>query len=122
MKREVIDQTFQQALTRMAEMSREDAQKLSLSLLLSDAQGDEEILFGSGDEGIYDAAFLAQANEALLKAGKQGGLTYAQERLPARGGFVLRRGGMQMEMTWEMLLRVRRDTLEAEVANLLFAE
>lgn len=122
MKREVVDQAFAKALARLDSMPKDEAQALSLSLILADAQGDEEILFGPGDEPVYDDAFLAQANAALTQSGKQGKLSCAADRLPGKGGFVLRRGGMQMEMTWEMLLKARRDTLEADVANLLFAE
>lgn len=121
MKREVVDQAFDKALARMNAMPAEEARALSQSLILADAQGDEEILFGAGDEAVYDDAFLSQANAALVQAGKQGSLSYGKDRLPQKGGFVLRRGGMQMEMTWEMLLKARRDTLEADVANLLFA-
>lgn len=121
MKREVIDQAFDLARARLRDMPREDARRLSLSLLLESAQGDEEFLFGPGDEDLYDADFLQSANAALVAAGKKGALVYSAERLPQRGGFVLRRAGMQMEMTWDMLLRVRRDALEADVAAVLFA-
>lgn len=120
MKREVVDQAFDAALQRLMDMPREDARKLSLSLLLESAQGDEAFLFGPGDEDLYDGAFLQSANEALKAAGKAGTLHYEPQRLAKRGGFVLRRAGMQMEMTWEMVLRVRRDALEADVANMLF--
>lgn len=120
MKREVIEEAFARAFSKMEQMPRAEAQALSLALLLEDAQGDEQIVFGSGDETIYDAAFLAQANEALKAKGKRGALSYAPDRLPKRGGFVLRRAGMQMEMTWDMVLRVRRDALEADVAAVLF--
>lgn len=120
MKRQLIDEAFERALAKLYAMPREAAQALSLSLLQESAQGDEILLFGPGDEGVYDADFLARANAALLAAGKPGGLRYGQERLSKRGGFVLRRGGMQMEMTWDAVLSVRRDGLEAEVAALLF--
>lgn len=122
MKRQVIDDAFAKAFAKLEGMPAQQAQDLSLSLLLQYAQGDEQILFGAGDEGIYDEAFLARANEALQKAGKTGALTYSPQRAPHRGGFLLRRAGMHMEMTWEAILSAERAGLEAEVAQALFEQ
>ena len=67
------------------------------------------------------ADFFARANQAMREAGRPGNLQLAAERRSLGGGFVLEQGGMEINCSYESVLRTRRAALEAEVAAVLFA-
>ncbi len=120
MKRQVIDAAFDRALDEMRKMPAEQARTFMAARITEAAQGDEEVIFSAGDEGIYTAEFLKELNAGLTKAGKPGALRLAQERRELNGGVLLRRGGMEINLTYAAILGEKRPALEAEVASMLF--
>lgn len=120
MKRGEIDQAFAQALTRMRSMPTDKAKAFHKQLLMMNAQGDETLIISEEDAALFDDAFMAQANEAMQKSGKPGSLRLSSERLPLQGGFVLSRDGMEVNCSYDSLLRAARDEMEGEIAAILF--
>ncbi len=119
-KRQVLDEAFESALSMMQQMPREQALQFGLMSLLSAAQGDETVVPDAASAWC-DAAFIQQANDALVKAGKPGKLTLAREAKSLGGGFLLVRGGMEINCSYQAALSANRMDLEAEVAALLFS-
>lgn len=119
MKREMIDAAFEDAYARMLAMSPQEAQSYLTELMLSACQGDEQVIVGQSEQ-LIDQAFLEQVNQRLKRQGKQGALKLAEERRGFRGGFVLRRQGLEMNCTYAAVLKEARPALEAEVAATLF--
>jgi len=120
-KRELIDQAFAKALEAMRAMQSEQAQGFHIRLLLEVALGTEKLEIAEGDEPLFDAAFFTKANAAMEKVGRTGALTLSPNRRALGGGFVLEQEGMEINCTYESVLRTRRAGLEAEVAAALFA-
>ncbi len=120
-KRELIDQAFAQALGTMRAMKPDQARRFHIALLLEAARGEEQLIIDEKDATLFDADFLAQANAALAKAGKPGKLTLSSDHRAMQGGFVLWQSGMEINCSYESVLRTRRAGLEAEVAAALFA-
>lgn len=122
-KVEMIEDTFAQALDRLQKLENSAYQELVMPMLLSAAvTGNEEILVSPADRERYTPEFLAKVNEALKKEGKQGSLTLAGETREMSGGFVLRSGEVEINNSFDSILRMQRDLLEPEVAAILFAE
>ena len=119
-KRALLDEVFALALSQMNEMPGAQARAHGLQMLLSFSAGGETVI-PSVLSPWCDAAFIEEANAALRKAGRPGGLSLSQERrdLPS-GGFVLHKGGMEMNCTYRAMLETARSGLEAEVAARLF--
>ncbi len=118
-KRTVLDEAFTRALQKMQAMSAAEAKAFGLAMLLDAAQGDE-ILIADQGSAWCDQAFVAEANQALVKAGKPGKVSLADGKQALGGGFLLRRGGMEVNCSFPAALEASRMRLEAEVAALLF--
>lgn len=119
-KRQVIDQAFENALAKMRAMKGKEAQDYLLSLIAGAAEGGEEIVVSEEDASLYDGAFLARVNEALISRGARQGVTLSAERRPIGGGFLLKTGGVEINCSYAAVLSQMRANLEAEVAALLF--
>lgn len=120
MKRTVIEAAFDQALSGMRAMSAEKARAFMEKTLVSLAEGDEGVIVSKGDEKVFDESFVARVNELLKKAGKSGNLALTGETREVGGGLLLRRGGMEVNLTYPSVLSELKPELEAEVAAILF--
>ena len=118
-KRQVIDQAFEDALARMTGMSGEQKRGYIQKLVLASAQGGEELIPSNEDRALFDEAFMARLNDSLKKAGKAP-VTLKGESRPLGGGFVLKQGGLEINCAFRAVLGQARSALEAEVAGVLF--
>lgn len=121
-KEEMIEETFSKALARLQRLPAKDYQEIILPMLLAAAQsGNEEIIISPDDYERFTPEFLAKVNKELASRGKQGNLKLAAETRHLQGGFVLRAGELEINSSFEALLRMQREQLEPEVAAALFA-
>lgn len=118
-KRQVLDEAFAKALSKLQAMPDGDAKAFGMRLLLGAAQGDERVVPDEASAWC-DAAFIKEANAKLTEAGRPGGLTLAPETRKLGGGFVLLRGGMEVQCTYVAALEAGRMDMEADIAALLF--
>lgn len=118
MKREMIDSAFAQALEALIAMPVEQARAVNMRLLLDAAEGEMELVVAQADEAIFSAEFLAEANRNLAAKGAR--VRLAAQRKPARGGFILRRGGMEISCEYAALVARVRPLWETDVAQMLF--
>lgn len=118
-KRALIDEAFSKAHAKLKAMPAPDARAYHLALIAATAQGGEELLVGPAAPAWYDDAFLAEANAQLKKDGKAP-ITKGAEKQAVNGGFLLRKDGLELNCTYEALLKTRRVALEGEVAAMLF--
>lgn len=120
-KEELIEDTFLQALSRLQNMKPEESRKIIQPMLLFAAQtGREEIIVSARDRELYTPEFLAALNDALEKQGKQGKLTLSVQAREILGGFILRSGEVEVNSSFDSILRMQRDQLEPDVAAALF--
>ena len=120
MKRQVMDDAFDQALSQMRGMQVDQARRFLSDLLADAAQGDEELIISKADEGVFAPEFLQKINARLAEMGKASSLKLSEERRELGGGVILRRGGMEVNLTYAAVLGEIRPSLEAEVAAMLF--
>lgn len=118
-KRGVLDEAFARAQDLMAAMPEDQARAFGLSMLLDSAAGDETLVPDAASAWC-DQAFVDAANAALKSAGKPGTVKLSAERRNLGGGFVLTRGGMEINCSFPAALEARRTDIEAEVAAALF--
>jgi len=122
-KEELIEDSFNQALARLQTLDREKYRELIFPMILAAAQrGDEELIVAPDQRDYFDAKFLGKVNEALRRRGKKGEIVLAGETRPLKGGFVLRAGEVELNNSFDSLLRMQRDLLEPAVAGMLFAD
>ncbi len=117
-KQAMIDGAFSEALDVLCAFSDERRVNLLAALAAKGAvTGSERVLCTASDRDAIGAAVVKKAN-ALL--GERGNLTLAEEVASAKGGIILAEGNMEINCTFETILRQMHDTLSGEVADILF--
>jgi V/A-type H+-transporting ATPase subunit E len=121
-KRKILDEVFSQARQRLQTLPDGEYRRFMGGLLLEAVEtGDEEVIVGR-DENRIDQQLVNQINQQLSSAGK-GNLKLSGERqsAPRGSGFILRRGKIKTNVSFDVLFaRVRRE-LEIELGRELFA-
>jgi V/A-type H+-transporting ATPase subunit E len=118
-KQQLLDKLFDQALQALSAMEDRDYLALITDLMVEAAEGNEQVVVAPG-EGRIDSAFLAGINNRLKAEGRCGELKLAERREPMAGGFILDSRGVEINCSFEMLVRQARPVMEKEAAALLF--
>jgi V/A-type H+-transporting ATPase subunit E len=115
-RRGLIDEAFEATKAKMAGMDGNAVKRFAEALLDQAVETkDETLVVGRGEKNL-DAGWLKAYNE---KSGSN--LKISEEKAPIIGGFILRRGLVDVNCSWEMLIRTAREELEAETVKRLFS-
>ncbi len=118
-KRELLDEVFEKTYQRLNR--QEDSAYLDLMgrlLMQAVVTGDEEVVVGRNETRI-NQDFLKQINKRL-GPGYKGNLRPSAEKADIDGGFLLRRGKVQINCSLKVLLEQIRERIEKELAEKLF--
>ncbi len=149
-KQEVVSEAFEKTLEKLCNLPDEDYIKLLTALILKAVStGREQVIFSQRDRNRIGKQVVVAANEALVKdvvpelpealsnskvgsfLGKvvnstaaqitgTGLLSLSEETRPIQGGFILVDGPVETNCSFETLIRLKREGLEKETAQLLF--
>ncbi len=146
-KQDVIEEAFQAAHKKLLDLPREQYVELLAKLAAqASTTGREKLIFSAKDHVEVGKAVVAAANKQLAgaaapkqpaesKAGAildkvvagasallngAGMLTLAEETRPMDGGFILSDGAVEVNCTFDTLIRLQRGALAGEVAKVLF--
>ena len=116
-----MNAVFSGVIDRIQNMPDDEYREVIASALLNlPLRGDEEVVFSTYDEHRLDQSFLDQVNELLSKQGRKGRLRLAPDRGQFRAGFILRTEGIEINNTFESVVKTLRDEMEPQVADILF--
>ena len=119
-KQELMDEAFQKAITHLRKKNKKEYVDLIKVLLLKSIEtGTEEVIVGTVDKGIIDSKVISEVNKKL---GQKGNLTLSKTFGSMAGGFILRRGKIDTNLSFDGLIELAREGLETEVAKILFEE
>lgn len=120
-KVELLEEMFTKARRRINELPDDRYFDLMSRLMTEAVQtGDEEVIVGRGEKRL-DYNFLKQVNKKL-GPGFKGNLRMSNEKADIEGGFILRRGKVQINCSTNVLIDQVRERMEAELVAELFAE
>lgn len=138
-KQELIDAAFEAALEKLTLLPEDEYISVLAKLAAeSSISGDEEIVLSPDDRAAYGKQIVAEANRILKsrkekdeassikKLGRQllsqlsGGLTLSDETRSISGGVILLKDKMEINATFDTLIRLSREKLSVEVAQILF--
>ena len=149
-KQEVLGEAFDLALEKLCNLPEEEYVALLTALVLeASSTGKEEIAFSARDRARVGKAVVSTANEAMVSRvtpelpdsiadskvgaflGKvvntaaaqitgTGLLTLSQETRNIKGGFIMIDGKIEINCAFETLVRLQREKLEKQVADVLF--
>ena len=119
MERQVVEMAFAGAVRRLKALPADQYRAWMMHLALKAAQGGETAVVGLQD-AVLDADFWAQVNQELVRQGRPGGIALSPERQQSAGGFVLVDArGVEIDCTFEAMLRNARPQLETQVVGIL---
>lgn len=114
-KRELVDLVYEKAMAILSSLPRDRYAGFMTALLgSSEVSGDEEVFLCKGEK-VLDQKWLDEVN-----AQRKYNLTLSRDRIQGSGGFVLRKGRIDINCTWKVLLGRVKEDLEAEVVDRLF--
>lgn len=117
-KQEMVGKTYIRALEKLCEMQPEKYVEVLAALLVqASSSGKEEAVFSPADRERVGKAAVEKANQA---SGKQ--LRLSQETRPIQGGFILRDQNVEVNCTFETLVRLQKAETAGAVADMLFPE
>ena len=117
-KQEMVERAFSLALDKLCDLPEEQYIAVAADLLVRAApDGKGAVVFSEKDRERVGAAAVAEANRRL-----SGKLTLSPESRNIRGGFILSKGDVEVNCTFETLVRLRKGEMSGEVAKLLFPE
>ena len=120
-KQKAIDLAFSEALSILNNMKDSEYKKTIVGMVLQNVQtGDEEIVLSGKDKSKLGDGFIREINDQLARNGKKGNLSISKDTYNMIGGFVLRRGDIEINNSFDSLFQSSRDDLEAEVSRHLF--
>lgn len=118
-KGQVIDDVFNAALVKLNNLSNEEFLKFMKESILSlDLDGDEKVIVDKDNKAVT-AEFIMEINKALKAKGKLGNLTLGYKE-NINGGYLIIKNGIEINNTFESLIKSLRSELETEVASALF--
>ena len=118
-KQDVIEEAFQAAHKKLLELPTEQYVELLAKLAVqASTTGKEKLIFSPSHRNQVGKAVVVAANKKL--AGGEGSLTLSEETRPMDGGFILSDGAVEVNCTFDTLIRLQRGALAGEVAKVLF--
>lgn len=116
-KQEMVEKAYVQALDKLCAMPQEQYVSVLANLLVeASSNGKEEAVFSKEDRERVGKAAVAKANEL---SGKQ--LRLSEETQPIRGGFILKDKNVEVNCTFETLVRLQKAETAGAVVKTLFA-
>ena len=116
-KQEMVEKAYIQALDKLCAMPKEQYVDVLAKLLVeASSNGKEEAVFSKEDRERVGKAAVEKANQL---SGKQ--LRLSEESLPIRGGFILKDKNVEVNCTFETLVRLQKAETAGAVVKTLFA-
>ena len=150
-KQQLLDKTFALALDQLCELPEQEQVALLANMAVrACTTGKETLIFSAQDrerigkqvaaaanaklaersapelpEGLSDSKVGALLDKVVkntaVMVSKAGQLTVSGQTRPIRGGFILSDGEVEVNCSFETLVRMQREQMERQVAELLFA-
>ena len=118
-KQEMVEKAFDLALEKLCSMPDEQYVKTVADLLVQAApNGRGAVIFAPAEKKRIGEAAVRAAN-AQLNGGK---LTLSEETRPLKGGFILSDGKVEVNCSFDTLVRLQKTETAGEVAKRLFSE
>ena len=116
-KQDVIEEAFQAAHKKLLDLPQTEYVTFLAGLAAkASVTGKEKLIFSADDRAQVGKDVVAAANKKL----PAGALTLAEETRPMDGGFILSDGAVEVNCTFDTLIRLQRGALAGEVAKALF--
>jgi len=122
-KQDMLEDAFRKAIESLNSMPVEKYRDMLVDMVARAVRkGDEEIILSERDRKRLGDDFAGLVNERLKNNSLKARIVLSDETRDISGGFILRSGNVEMNNSFETIIRMVRDELEADVAKALFGE
>ena len=121
-KQEVLEEAFALAKKNLAELPL--AKKLEIYKALAEkasVSGTEEIVLNAADRASFGEKLTEAVNAARKAAGQKAALTLAKETAEIDGGLILKENSVEVNCSYDTLIRLNKKEIAGEAAKGLFA-
>ncbi len=120
-KQEIISEVFAQSIEELCKISDVEFINFVKNTILSlDVYGDVNLILNEEGKKLMDFKIIGEINIELQSKGRDISVKVAEQTGNFRGGFILEKNGLEINNTFEALVQESKETLEFEVANVLF--
>lgn len=120
-KQDLLSAAFDAALETIKKMDNIQFERLMTNLMINLVEtGDEVAIINEADKKRLSPEFLYYVNRTVAKEQVPCNVTMSDEARDIPSGFILKRGDVEINATFEALLRQKKDALSAEVVKILF--
>jgi V/A-type H+/Na+-transporting ATPase subunit E len=120
-KQQSIEAVFEKVLERMNSLDDNKYEQVVFDMLTATVEsGEEEVVMSESRSKKLSADFISKANKALEAAGKKGNIKISDETRNISGGFILKGQGVEINNSFEAVIRLYRDEIEPKVAEIFF--
>ena len=117
-KQEVIEEAFELALKKLLALPEDKYVELLAELAVrACVTGKETLIFSANDRDRVGTKVIDAANKKL----SNGALTLGEGTRPIKGGFVLSDGAVEVNCSFDTLVRLQKAEITGEVSRVLFA-
>lgn len=118
-RQEMVDKAYALALEKLCSLPEEQYIQTVAALLVQAApDGKGEVIFSKEQRERVGTAAVALANSRL----GDGNLTVSAQTRPLKGGFILSNGRVEVNCSFDTLVRLQRTETAGEVAKRLFPQ
>lgn len=120
-KQEMVEAAFGKAIERLNSLPLDEYRNI-LASMISDLvkSGDEEIILSEKDKKALGADLEKDVNQRLAMKGIRGSVKVSHKSGNINGGFILKSGDVEVNSSFDTIVRMQRNQLEAEVVKVLF--
>lgn len=121
-KQQVIDRAFEEAVSQLEKITGDELKAFVNNTIKElNLEGNEEIIVDEKYSNIISNDFIAEINKSLEQIGKKGNIKLSSEKRNIEGGFILAKGGIELNYTFKSLVENLRNEIEQEIIRVLFA-
>ena len=115
-KQEIIDEVFEKSIDKLTKLSKEEFLNFVRNTISSmNLSGKQNLILNKQGLEFVNASFIEELNSKVNAE-----ITLSETVGNFKGGFILENNGIEINSTYEALVRSLRDELEFEVAKVLF--
>jgi len=121
-KQRLVSSVFETALQELGSMPEAEYRDFLAKAIARSMKGGEEVILGAADEARLGPDFPNMLRSGLKAEGKQEDVKVSYSDSVRGGGFILKQGGLSLNLTFPAIMQRLVDELEIEVARCLFSE
>ncbi|HHY24987.1 MAG TPA: hypothetical protein GX527_12295 [Clostridiaceae bacterium] len=123
-KQDVISEVIKEALGKLNAMSSEQYSSIIINMVVSSViKGNEEIIVSRNDKARLGNNFIDKVNRMLKEKNINGSIKFSDksdEIEDIGGGFILRSGDIETNNSFETIIRMKYNEIEAGIVKILF--